>query len=529
MATSDLSFRASVERAIGTVAAPCSPTEFHFLLSPGHERPVLQDLVVIEHPNAPRTPVLAKVIRLARAAAPATPNGRRPTTPAKAPKPEMLTAACSVIGSLDRSGRFRGTGFPAEPGANVYRPSAAFLKQVLGGVNPGELLLGHLRNRPEVPVAVKANEILNKHVAVLAMTGAGKTYATAVLMEELMRRGYPLLIVDPHGDYVGLGEGRHCNYRLADGRTGRYKLRIFESALTLDAYEAAEFVDFVADLVGEPPTPAQGQILRMAFERTRKTLHEGTESFLDALGRNLHKTVGANAGTVLSLQRKLAAVREQLHGVDTDLTLDAVREALGPGRGVVLNLTRLPGPLQRNMAARVLQRVFDARKAYVAGAAKLRVPPVMIVVEEAHNFAPAGAADEQAASRLPLRRIATEGRKFGVSLCVISQRPSALDATVLSQCNSQIILRVVNPNDQQRISQSVDSLAREDIFSLPDLSQGEAMVSGTMVALPTVLRIRKRHSPEGIPAKNRLRELSEVRYRRERPPLAKRRVRKRRR
>jgi len=516
--------RGAVEKPIGVVTATSQPTEFQFIVNSGVTRPVLQDFVVVEHPNAPRVPVLAKVVRLSRNV-PTAHAGKGAPAPEPKAKRDTVAAFCNVIGALDRSGRFRGTGFPVEPGATVYRPSANFLNQVLGGDDPGELHLGHLRNRPDVPVAVKANELLNKHVAVLAMTGAGKTYATSVLLEELMRRGYPLLIIDPHGDYIGLGEGRHTNFKISNGRRGKYNLKVFEGALALSAYGWSEFVEFVDNLSEEHGTPAQREILRQAYERTVKTEHESTAAFLDAMTRNMKKVPGVPATTLAAVQRRLAFMREQLGGVEADLTLDKIREALGPGRGAVLSLAQLPAPLQRNMVAHIVQRLFDQRKLFVTGSSRQQVPPTMIVVEEAHNFAPSAAADEHAASRSPLRRIATEGRKFGVSLCVISQRPSALDATVLSQCNSQIILRVVNPNDQQRIAQSVDSLAREDIFSLPDLSQGEAMVSGTMVRVPTVLKIRKRFSPEGIPTKNRLRELGEVRYKRERAPKPKRRKR----
>jgi len=117
--------------------------------------------------------------------------------------------------------------------------------------------------------------------------------------------------------------------------------------------------------------------------------------------------------------------------------------------------------------------------------------------------------DEVYPSRTILRRIATEGRKFGFGLCVISQRPSRLDATAPSQCNSQLILKIVNPNDQMYIRLTVESLAQSDLLALPDLSQGQALLSGAMVPSPSLVKIRIRESSEGIPAKDRLKEVDE--------------------
>jgi DNA helicase HerA-like ATPase len=80
----------------------------------------------------------------------------------------------------------------------------------------------------------------------------------------------------------------------------------------------------------------------------------------------------------------------------------------------------------------------------------------------------------------------------------------------LSQCNSQIILKILNPNDQNYIRQTVETLAMADLLALPDLSQGEALLSGAMIPVPSLVKIRRRQSLEGIPARDRLQELTEL-------------------
>lgn len=118
--------------------------------------------------------------------------------------------------------------------------------------------------------------------------------------------------------------------------------------------------------------------------------------------------------------------------------------------------------------------------------------PVLLLLEEAHNFAPAQAntpAEQRAITTT--RQIAQEGRKFGVGLILISQRPSRLDETTLSQCNSYIIMRMVNPVDQSYVRRVVETLGEDDARMLPDLDVGEAILSGQLVNFPVLTRIKQ--------------------------------------
>ncbi len=126
---------------------------------------------------------------------------------------------------------------------------------------------------------------------------------------------------------------------------------------------------------------------------------------------------------------------------------------------------------------------------------KTYVPfPVFCLMEEAHNFAPASA---DAVSTDVLKQILSEGRKFGVSVGLISQRPGKLDSDVLSQCMTQCIMRITNPIDQNRIAESVESVGRDMLYELPSLSKGQVIVSGASVNTPVMLRVRRRITPHG--------------------------------
>jgi DNA helicase HerA-like ATPase len=101
-----------------------------------------------------------------------------------------------------------------------------------------------------------------------------------------------------------------------------------------------------------------------------------------------------------------------------------------------------------------------------------------------------------------LKQVLTEGRKFGVSVGLISQRPGRLDPDVLSQCNTQFILRIVNPIDQNRIAESVETVGRELLRELPSLTKGQAIIAGEAINTPVLCRVRPRHTPHGAETKD---------------------------
>ena len=120
--------------------------------------------------------------------------------------------------------------------------------------------------------------------------------------------------------------------------------------------------------------------------------------------------------------------------------------------------------------------------------------PAFVLLEEAHNFAPASA--DLVSSQI-LKQVLAEGRKFGVAVGLISQRPGKLDADVLSQCMTQFILRIVNPIDQSKVAESVESVGRDLLHELPALSKGQAIVAGAAVNTPLLCRVRRRITEHG--------------------------------
>jgi uncharacterized protein len=122
--------------------------------------------------------------------------------------------------------------------------------------------------------------------------------------------------------------------------------------------------------------------------------------------------------------------------------------------------------------------------------------PVFFVLEEAHNFVPNGQGANSMAASI-IKRIASEGRKFGLFMVLITQRPYKVHPDTLSQCNSQIIMRLTNPQDQLAIRQSSESISEGLLADLPGLNVGEAVVLGPLVRVPVMVKIGARESKEG--------------------------------
>jgi DNA helicase HerA-like ATPase len=174
-------------------------------------------------------------------------------------------------------------------------------------------------------------------------------------------------------------------------------------------------------------------------------------------------------------------------------------ELLRPGQCTVIQLNEVDRREQQVIAATLLRRIYTARvdttKKSVGPGHRSYIPyPVFCLIEEAHNFAPASA---DAVSTDVLKQILSEGRKFGVSVGLISQRPGKLDSDVLSQCMTQCIMRITNPFDQDRIAQSVESVGRDLLRELASLSKGQVIVSGASVNTPVMLRVRTRITSHG--------------------------------
>ena len=164
-----------------------------------------------------------------------------------------------------------------------------------------------------------------------------------------------------------------------------------------------------------------------------------------------------------------------------------------PKRAVtVIDLSSVPFDVRPTVAAQIGRLAFE----FNYWNPKYREFPILLVCEEAHAYIPRASESQFSASRKSMERIAKEGRKYGVGLTVVSQRPHEVSETVLAQCGTFICLRITNPNDQGYVRSLVPESEGDLVSVLAGLGRGEALVLGEAVPLPTRLQFEK---PEPTP------------------------------
>ncbi len=358
---------------------------------------------------------------------------------------------------------------PPPPGTPVYPAPRDVLEQLFGAPHPGYIRLGVLAARPDIPVYVDVNKLVSRHLAILAVTGAGKSNTVAVITDQLVRMGGSVLILDFHGEYV--------NSDLGGGR-----VNVIEAKLPPRLLSVQELM-ILAGI--EPRYYNQERVLRKAYAAVKGEMGANGKSFLDALSTAVEKLRHKeDSKAVSAVLNKLENLRDKYGDILDDNASDPFTR-LKPGYANILNLAHVDEDAADVIASYLLRRILWARKLFKLEGRGLPYP-IFIVVEEAHILAP---KDEDRLSKYWLARIAREGRKFGVGLCLVSQRPKKLDPDILSQMNNKIVLRIVEPSDQKYVQEASEALSDELLEQLPSLNVGEAVILGPMIRIPAVVKI----------------------------------------
>lgn len=412
---------------------------------------------------------------------------------------ELYRITAEVIGYYDPGFEsFRNPRQLPDTGTRLHRAPGEMLEVVIpnvtppgfreeGDPDPGMAWMGRLLNRADEKVTVElpVNEVAATHLAILASTGSGKSYTASVLLEEMLKPATraAVLVFDPHGEYDSLDQ--MCDHSAFEGTDGyRPSAEIRKPDQLSVKLADLTYADLRSIL---NPTERMASVLSDAYDDLR-----GEDAFTaNDLEQACHRNHpdGDASGLKWRINRNLQ--QSDFFDAYDRLDLDAL---VNPGQVTVLRMDGLSRRDQQVMAAVLLRKLYKAREAAVVGDPDdIRTPighPVFTLFEEAHRFAPDG--DSQALSII--RQVNSEGRKFGIGTGLISQRPSKLDQTVLSQCGTQITMQIKNPNDQQAIRDSVEGAGAAVLDELPGLTKGQAVISGDAVNTPVLTKIRERHT-----------------------------------
>lgn len=388
---------------------------------------------------------------------------------------EYLVAEVRALGVL-ADGMFREASFPVSPGDSVLEPEDKVLERFFG-LDPEGLHLGRVPYH-DVDVRLDMTRLFQKHLAILALSGGGKSYLAAVLIEELLKRKpeegqLATLIIDPHGEYSSFAEDE--GYSAKTRVFPSSEIRIGVSNLSI--YHLCRFMPRLS--------PVQVRELDKVARELRKAKR----------GYSLSDLIEA----VEAKEEMKSPVRDVLVSVLTELAMTGIfgasdypplEELARLGGLSVVDLSEEIGIRKKQIIVAYLAgKLFEARRNGI-------IPPFLLVLEEAHQFAPEAAAKEQAISKPIITQIAREGRKFHASLCLISQRPKYLATTALAQCNTHFILRINNPYDLKHIEESSEGITSDVVKRISSLRVGSGLLAGEAVNFPLFIEIRKRVSKE---------------------------------
>ena len=423
----------------------------------------------------------------------------------------------------------------------IVLPDPDTLKKALQP-NDG-IYLGKLVYNEDVEVQLDYKKF-NQHLAILSQTGAGKTETAKRLIYEFIQKpGCSALVIDPVGQYSGLrsvepgtisllskilrensicklitliilGANKNRLDEIANNLAEKLKkLGISASVIVWD------LKDNKVEHIQETEEGKRILICNLCLPKelkfsTLQLIRRGKTEFFDMIVRDAAELLNAETQMGIDLEK----VAQQFDNICKDLeekpyfyhrsSIQSVRRDLRYIRELIGKFDR-PNSLIKIIFEENSLTIIDHSEysgsplPFIAWlldeifefATKNQGTRLLICLEEAHRYCPSEREELERCETAPIvRKIATEGRKFNLCLCLISQRPSRLDSTTLSQCGTLIILRVRNEYDRKQIESSCESVLESDVKLLPELSTGECIVSGVAVPnqrIPLRVRVEK--------------------------------------
>lgn len=430
---------------------------------------------------------------------------------------EMRIVEVEFIGELPKDDHgnpksFR-RGVSSYPGLGniVSRASQAELAMAYACDEDTSIRIGHIQQDVSIPAMVKIDELLGKHFAVLGTTGTGKSCAVALILRRILEKNPKahILLLDVHREYASSFK--------------EYAEVIQPQNMSLPFW-MLNFEEFVEILIGNQPNREQDvEILRelVPLAKTRYAANTRRDKVPTLRSRDGSDTINLGVDTPvpyrasdlmglieehlgkLELKGELAPYKRLKARLDTmtrdpryafmfgHMTIsDNMAEVVGRIFRIpvndkpitVIELGGLPSEVI-NVCVSVLARMAFDFALWSHG----RVP-ITFVCEEAHRYVPADKASGFEPTKRAISRIAKEGRKYGVSLAIITQRPSELDPTILSQCNTVFSMRLTNERDQEILKAGISDAAASLMEFMPTMGTGEAVTFGEGVSLPTRIK-----------------------------------------
>lgn len=414
-----------------------------------------------------------------------------------------ISATIDFLGEGDeetltgRLHRFRRgvTRFPV-PGTELFAVTEADLDAIYASHDEARVEVGTVYPTSGSRAALNVDALLGRHFALLGSTGTGKSTSAALILHricDLSPAGH-VVMIDPHGEYGAAFRDNGVTYDVGNLELPYWLMNFEEHCevfITSQGAERAQDKDVLARCL-----LAARARNRLAEQIGRLTVDAPVPYLLSDLGAILQNEMGrldkgTNSLPYLRIKTRLDEIKSDprfsfmFSGV---LVADSMASFLGKlfrlpsdGRPIsVIDVSGVPSEITHVVVSVLARLVFD----FAIWSRGEEQKPILLVCEEAHRYIPATSAGEGQAVRKILERIAKEGRKYGVSLGLITQRPSDLAEGVLSQCGTIIAMRLNNDRDQQFVKAAMPEGSRGFLDSIPALRNRECIICGEGVSIP---------------------------------------------
>src|SRR6266550_1193513 len=435
----------------------------------------------------------------------------------------IATAAVDLLGEIlggpERPKFQRGvTNYPTI-GDSVELITHQDLRTVYAPVGSDQIDVGTLQQDPSVIAYVDVEELLSKHFAILGSTGVGKSTGVSLLLNEILksRPNLRIFLLDVHNEY-----GRCFGDRSLVLNPRNLKLPFW-------LFNFEEVVDVLFG--GRPGVPEEldilAEIIPMAkgiYTQYQNADRIGLKRLDPKAGYTVDTPVPYRLVDLISLiDERMGKLENRSSRIIYHKLISRIETVRNDPRytfmfdnanvggdtmaEVISHLFRLPAngrPMTIMQLAGFPAEVVDSvvsvlcRMAFDFGLWSDGVSPLLFVCEEAHRYAPADRSIGFGPTRKAVSRIAKEGRKYGVFLGLVTQRPAELDATIISQCSTLFAMRLANDRDQALLRSAVSDAAANLLAFVPSLGTREVLAFGEGVALPTRLKFTKL-APHHIP------------------------------
>ncbi|WP_231639571.1 ATP-binding protein [Sphingomonas profundi] len=416
---------------------------------------------------------------------------------------DVVIANVDFLGEGDRdpfTGRMsnfrRGvTRYPA-PGASVQPVTSGEMQQIYAADDRAHVEIGTVYPTKDIRAALYVDALLGKHFALLGSTGTGKSTSAALILHRIcdMAPEGHIVMIDPHGEYPAAFKGTGEIFNV-DNLAMPYWLMNFAEHVEVFVTSTGADRQHDSDILAKCLLAARAKN-RCAEGITKLTVDSPIPYLLSDLLAIIQAEMGKmdKAGGTAPYQRLKTKVEEiradpryafMFSGmlVSDSLSAFLARIFRLPGYGKpisIVDVSGVPSDITNVVVAVLARMVFD----YAVWARGEMQRPILLVCEEAHRYIPSDRVTTGSAVRGILERIAKEGRKYGVSLGLITQRPSDLAEGVLSQCGTIITLRLNNDRDLGFVRAAMPEGSRGFLDTIPALRNRECIVSGEGVSIP---------------------------------------------